>query len=137
MGCMEKTRDLQSESFISNEKKVFSNEVLNSFLATKTTRKQFCGSGVDYQDPHMLGAILAHGFHKLLETTRMAPYYKLQAVILWAKDLRNNYDQAENSEELFKLAVESFYERIDSFTGSFEMDCKSYQETFSFADMKC
>jgi len=137
MGCMEKTRDLQSEVFISNQQKIFSTDALDSFLNTVMTQKRFCGSSVDFQDPHMVGAVIAHGFYKVLESTKMAPYYKLQVVLLWARDLRSKYDEAKDPEELFKFAVESFYERVDTFTGSFEMDCTSYKSIFSFADIKC
>ena len=137
MGCMEKTRDIQSELFLSQEKKSFSKSALTEFLDINKNASRGCDISVDHQDPHMVGAIMAHGFYKLLESTGMTPYYKLQVILLWLRDVRAIYDESSNPEELFKLSIESFYSRVNDFTGKLKLNCNGYKETFSFTDINC
>lgn len=137
MGCMSKTRDVQSNQFLSQREKILSRDAMDEFLSTTETIANFCSLQVNFQDPHMIGAIMAHGFYNLLESTKMAPYYKLQVLLLWARDLREIYENSKDSEELFKLALEGFYNKVDTYTGRFQLDCSAYKQVFSFADINC
>lgn len=137
MGCMERTRDIQSNLFLSYERKVLSTSVLNTFLDEKKVTSEYCELKINFQDPHMIGAILAHGFFKLLESTNLTSYYKLQAITDWTKGLRDIYDNSSNPEELLKKSIESFYKTVDKNTGRLWLNCSSYKSSFTFTHIDC
>ena len=137
MGCMEKTRDLQSDRFLSLRKKILNKSVLEEFVGQPNKVQLSCDLSVNFQDPHMIGAIIAHGFYKLLESSRLSSYYKLQATLLWLQDLRSLYNISSGPEDLIKKSTESFFEKIDDYTGNTKLNCEEYNRVFPIINLNC
>lgn len=88
--CFEVTRDVTNAKFVDDKAKVLDQTVKDQFFATMTEEASDNPCATSFQDVHALGAILAHGIHRLLSTglTDLPPSKALQGrAFAWLKEL--------------------------------------------------
>lgn len=137
MGCMEDSRDVQKSLFFSKSQKVLSETILNNFLDNKVNASVSCTTGVNYQDPHMLGAIIAHGLYKTLESTNLSGHSKLEIILSWARELRSAYINSNSPQDLLKTSIEAFFDKATKYLPSSEKYCEITTSVFPIVDMNC
>lgn len=128
--CMKYTRDLNSDSFYNGKQKILTEDVWNKFSGLEDENDGEFSSdlpdleipdindidcnAVDFTDPHAIGAILAFGVRKILESENTSDWIDLgRSSILWLKSQKTNYDMSYYSydgEWLMKNAVLSSVE---------------------------
>lgn len=137
MGCMENTRDVESGRFFSQTEKVLSERVVKKFLDTSSDYSLPCSVGENFQDPHMVGAIIAHGVYKTLESTNFTDYYKLKIIIDWARNLKTIYMQSSGPDELINNSVKAFFEMVTKYSSNSIDQCEAAKSVFPNLDLNC
>lgn len=121
LGCLTKTRDVYNSEFLSGEKKIFGNEVINSFLATVKLEKKSCYEQTNYQSLHNVGSIFAYGVDKLYTDLGLTKAQKLKQIIRWVQSINraHNYIQSLNHQDAMKYYILlAFDNMIDQHPGA-------------------
>lgn len=102
--CLEVSRDVRSPKFYDGSPKVFSEEVLHSYFSHFEGPAVAC-EVTNYQDAHVMGAILAHTYDSFASEFTEANEEKLSALVEWVKYLRarGNHLRKLSPEEFFKV----------------------------------
>jgi hypothetical protein len=93
IGCLEFSRDVDHARFASGVAKRLDSNALAVFFANKRIKTFNCYREQDYQDPHIIGAIIAHGMYQLYEAARLNKRKRLETMIDWLKEVDNNYQR--------------------------------------------
>jgi len=91
LGCLRKSRDVESKFFTSGATKRLSSKSLDKFFLTKAINTQNCYREVNYQDPHMIGASIAFMFDQILTENKQTKDEKIQFIVSWIKELNLKY----------------------------------------------
>lgn len=105
IGCFEYTRDVENERLANWDVKKLDENVFETFLSSKRVETSNCYKEQDYQDPHIIGAIVAHGLYKLFELGNFSKEERVESLILWLKSMDRSYYTNRN------LGVKQFMEK--------------------------
>ncbi len=137
MDCMENTRDVQKSFFYSGRDKVLSGQAISNFLSRDKNPNQSCDVAVNYQDPHIIGAIFAHSFDEAMSGLGLHSSRKLRIILNWAKNLKQDYEAAKKPEELLEKAAKSFYHKMILYRGFNKTKCQAFKQNFPTVDITC
>ena len=114
LGCLTKTRDVYNSEFLSGEKKIFGNEVINSFLATVKLDRKSCYEQANYQSLHNVGSIFAYGIDTLYTELGLSKEQKLKQIIRWVQSINraHNYIQSLNHQDAMKYYILLAFENM-------------------------
>ena len=105
ISCFEKSRDVESDTFFNGTKKILHSQVVNIFLSTDKKRRANCLQQADFQDPHLIGAIIANTFYSLFEKSNLEKKEKLDTLYRFLKKLNLDY---------FKLKTMNLNDALES-----------------------
>lgn len=115
--CFEKTREIDSPQFITGLEKKIDNNVINEFSSQIYKNFLGCTQDINFQDEHMVGAVLAHLLDSIYNELSYNKTQKLTSIINWVKKLNLNYTQFENevpSEIIVKAIKIAIDDAIDT-----------------------
>lgn len=119
--CLNNTREVDEEYFANGERKLLSEEAIEQFLNGNKKPLESCLESVDYQDPHILGALIAHMIDSVFSALELDKDTKLEFIIKWIRDLNKHYDHLK-SKSPREFLVESLllfsnnFKKQDSYT---------------------
>lgn len=108
VGCFEYTRDVQVKMLANGEQKQINEDVIKSFLSSDKVEVESCYGDQDYQDPHIIGAIIAHGIHRLFEQVTLTKTQRLKLIVSWLKEV--NFEFLKLKDENHKDTLEKIIE---------------------------
>lgn len=91
IGCFEYTRDVEHSRFASGRPKRIDKKTLDIFLLNKRVKTANCYKEQDFQDPHIIGAIIANGMFKLYEQIGLSRKQRIEMITSWLKLSNNEY----------------------------------------------
>lgn len=91
VGCFEYTRDVEKPRLANWQIKRLDKNVLDIFLLDKRVKTGNCYQEQDFQDPHIIGAIVAHGLFQIYESAKLTKTQRLQAIVDWLRLLNKQY----------------------------------------------
>lgn len=92
IGCLEKSRSVEDSVFANNRPKLLNKDALDEFFKSQKIMKSTnCAVHTNFQDPHMMGAVIAHLLYKIMINLDLSETQKIQALIRWVEDLNLNY----------------------------------------------
>lgn len=139
IGCMERSRDVESSIFYKPEAKKLNRSVIDIFTSSTPLEKGTCDKVVNYQDTHIIGAIFAHGFDKLLAGLGVQRQQKLLLVLNWLKTVRPQWQMRNMStaESTLRYFSSSFYQFIAKRFSVTRKTCSDYQDIFPESGLTC
>lgn len=89
--CFEQNRDVKSREFSNNTSKKMTRAVLKSFIepASKTSRN--CLSSINFNEPHAVGAIIAHTFYNLFEKIELDQRQRIKFIYNYLSRVNRRY----------------------------------------------
>jgi hypothetical protein len=93
--CLNDSREIDSGLFANGDIKVLNKKVMKSFMHGKWLPSGSCLDSVDYQDSHIIGALVAHTIDSMYKAAGMTMSQRLKAAIQWIESLNKNYGQLE------------------------------------------
>lgn len=133
IGCFEYTRDVEHPRLANWDLKQLDSKVLDRFLLNKRVITENCYKEQDYQDPHIVGTIVAHGLFRLYEQAKLNKTQRIKAMVDWLKDLNQNY-QAINKLSPKEAITKSIYLGTKAVTDKYSIArpelCKIVESTF-------
>jgi len=137
--CFDKNRDTTSTHFANGAAKIISEETIELFTSPERFRFNSC-EGPDFQDPHSLGAVIAHGMMRLYkaraEVSGATSGQQAGWLLAWAdaigSSIRSRGRVAVSFSNLLGLGIKGIAESDGSLTQS---QCDIINEVFpAFAD---
>lgn len=127
--CLNDSREIDVAVFANGEEKNLNDHALDAFLSGSKEALGSCLEEVDYKDPHILGALVAHSFDSIFTTFEMDSNLRLQTLMNWVAALNDNYPtmQQDHPADFFHKAMELFLDQlhdIKSDQTKVEMMCK-------------
>ncbi|MAZ48897.1 MAG: hypothetical protein CME65_10055 [Halobacteriovoraceae bacterium] len=110
MGCMEKSRDVESRTFNNGDIKILHKEQIEIFLSSAQKEYTGCNEMTNYQDTHIIGAVLGRAIFKVFEFQRVSDQKKLEILIDWLEQFLSKVNDETDPKLVLKLAVDEFYE---------------------------
>lgn len=109
--CMEISRDVGSSVFANNEEKLFSANMMETFLSEEYFDTSTCLEP-NYQAIHTVGAVFASVFHRLMESMKISREDRLLTVLDWLRDLRDLHPKLRDaSAERYLVSAYSSFAR--------------------------
>lgn len=147
MGCFRKDREVESKRFRNGDIKILDENNLLSFLYKHLNADDNSdGCRFSYDDNHIIGAIFAHGFDKLLSiktgssSEDKKATSKAEYLLRWLDSYLDQASKIENptGEDVFVLAVSTMHHiGLDELTQEQIKDqCETIEAMFSFDQMK-
>lgn len=87
MPCLAMNRDVSSSTFMNGERKILDRQILANYFSEKNLDIKSCLLEVDYQDEHIIGAILANTIYNLLAQISISHQQKIKLLIDWLKEV--------------------------------------------------
>jgi hypothetical protein len=94
--CLEQTRDVDSKKFANGLPKKMTQSAFRSFLSEKGPQGINCMRTVNFQDPHMVGAIVANTFYELLKRNQLSKAEKLNFIYNYLRKINAQYFYLKN-----------------------------------------
>jgi len=91
LGCLTKSRDVYSKNFLSGTEKVFTKEVINSFLSRIKESSESCFKNTNFQSLHSIGAIFAYGIDFLYTKLGLTKEEKLNEITKWVQSVNRSH----------------------------------------------
>ncbi len=133
VGCFEYTRDVEKSRLANWQIKRLDKKVLDTFLLDKRVKTGNCYQEQDFQDPHIIGAIVAHGLFQLYEKANLSKTERLQAIVDWLRLLNKQYPKIKQL-ELKGVIEKSLYAGVKVVTDKFSVPqaelCKVIGQSF-------
>lgn len=92
IGCFEFTRDVDSTKFANGQLKRLDNKVLERFLHNKRVRTSNCYTEQDFQDPHIIGAIIANGIYEIFDLLSLNQKQRVEVIVDWLSLTNNEFN---------------------------------------------
>lgn len=110
LGCFTNSRDVESHIFRNGDLKKLNADALKEFLNEKTVHYSGCGTDVDFQDIHIVGAVYAHAIHTTLNKLVTTDEQKLEFIFDWVAKIGKSYLSYKKPEQVLAGAVNAFIE---------------------------
>ena len=145
-GCMSMSRDVTSFFYISRLRKseilpeytkVLTQDALDEFMQKQKNESQACTIKTSFQDIHNIGAIYAHAFYKLLNSTKVSKKKKLSLLIEWVKLMKPIYESKPSIISLFEQASHQFYKLFIKHFPRKKHLCNYYYSSFPTIPNRC
>lgn len=114
VGCMAFSRDVYSPYFISGIKKSLNEDAIRQFKYGNDKKLRNCIDGVNYVDPHMIGAIYAHAIYTIINDIELSDSRALFLLSTWLEEVVKNAGEFESVEEMFAFFMETFISHTDN-----------------------
>lgn len=138
VGCFEYTRDVEKKIFANGQAKRLDKEILDILLLDKRAKSGNCYEIQDFQDPHIIGAIVAHGLFQLYEQADLTKKQRLQAIVEWLRQLNMQYHDTKKL-ALEDLVEKSLYTAVKVVTDKVDIPqaklCKVIADSFPMIDI--
>jgi hypothetical protein len=145
--CMQRTRDVTSEELADGVKKSITDSVWDAFSAPAEEEsdepveipspEQIDCASYSYSDPHIIGAILAHGVHRMFESANIAagPSRTValgQATLEWLVNQNAAIGSFETGDELFRVAIDEAFSVAANGLEDVAPMCQIVEEVFPY-----
>ena len=91
IGCLEKTREVDSKYFSNDIPKKMTQSVFRQFLIPQNKESRNCMRTINFNDPHMVGAIIAHSFHKIFDKVKLEKEERLSFLYRYLRLVNREY----------------------------------------------
>jgi hypothetical protein len=136
-GCMEKSRDVESQTFIQGDTKRLTREAIDLFMSTEKHKVSACILETNYQSVHMIGAIYAFAINNVLKETEASNLQKLRLILKWIETIKHLHKISKTPEELLDMATTSFYRLFQAEFPDKKDLCQMFFVSFPEANYSC
>lgn len=136
MGCMSRSRDVESFYFLNLQRKRLTPEGLSDFLNEEVVEYTGCGSDVDFQDIHIVGAVFARAIYRALVYKPLTDEQKIKIIIDGVKRFTSQVGDLSDNKEVLELAAHSFYDAIMQEYKLNSVECETYFKHFPALEVR-
>lgn len=129
IGCMFKSREVNSPFFISGDKKILSNRRLETFFGPSKKFYKSCSEETNYLDPHIIGAIFAHTKYTLLESVFKTDEEKVRFLLNWIKQFKLSNKSVNPNDIISDVSID-FFEYLKEQEDVEKNDCRKFFNSF-------
>lgn len=130
MGCMTKSRDVESHTFFNGDVKILHDREIRLFLSSEKSEYTGCDTMTNFQDPHIIGAVLSRAIFKVFEFQRVSDKRKLSILIDWVDQFFEKAIDETDSKNILKIAVDEFYFAVKRKMRVSSLRCMKYYSHF-------
>ena len=115
--CLNDSREIAVDVFANGEEKFLSQSVLDKFVDSETSGQESCLASVDYKDPHIIGAVMAHAFDSIFNALEIDTDSRIKFLINWVASLNANYSEIKDysASTFFKKAIGLFLKELGDY----------------------
>ena len=131
MGCMTRSRDIESRRFFNRDPKTLGDEQINSFLSPVKEAYTSCDQMTNFQDPHIIGAVFSRAIFKFLQFRNISDERKISILLEWVNRFIDRTQTVEDPKRVLKYAVDEFYQTANKYLRFDTIRCLKYYSHFS------
>ena len=135
--CMQSSRDIDSNIFADYTEKKMTSSVVESYLkpvSAKDLMKKNSCTTPNFQDPHAVGAVLAHTMGVMMKLGNiMTAADKLEVMVHWAKLVKVNFPVMSTipPREYLKETMKMFFDVLKDYSTLNEAHCAYISQAFT------
>ena len=137
IGCMERSRNVESPVFYNYTEKVLTTEALDSFLKPEKQKALPCNLAPNFQDEHIVGAIFAHGFAKIMKKMKFSNNTSLRFLIKWLTSLKEISPKSYSVRDYLSFVPKHFFISLQKEKNVSKEICEEFFGHFPASKFEC